>query len=52
MVRLFINAFAILSLHFTQKHLSNIIAAAVEMPDAMEIIYQKALSVGTSGAVS
>lgn len=28
------------------------VAAAVEMPDAMEIIFQKALAVGTCGAVS
>ena len=27
-------------------------AGAAEMPDAMEMIFQKALSVGTSGAVS
>jgi len=26
--------------------------AAAEMPDAMELIFQKALAVGTSGAVS
>jgi len=28
------------------------IAGAAEMPDAMEIIFQSALSIGTSGAVS
>lgn len=34
------------------KVLENIFAGAAEMPDAMEIIFQEALSVGKSGAVS
>ncbi|XP_068315942.1 serine/threonine-protein kinase ATG1a-like isoform X1 [Pyrus communis] len=32
-------------------HIQEMDAGAAEMPDAMEIIYQKALKVGTSGAV-
>lgn len=34
------------------KIFANFVTAAAEMPDAMEIIFQKALAFGTSGAVS
>lgn len=37
-------------LNFTGRHLST--AATAEMPDAMEIIYQKALALGKAGCVS
>ena len=52
---LYTNAFCLtitnLALQFIQVCQIHI-AGAAEMPDAMEIIFQKALTVGKSGAVS